>query len=246
MDLTGGVIMEPASASEPTATTRSTCRVAPATDKLSGTTVGSMCSGDTDCSGGMCLTRDALTMNYPGGYCTGRCLTDADCGDVGACTLALPGMAGNCVRKCDTDADCGRDGYRCRMGFTGTKQCTPGAKPLEDGIAGKACGGDADCGGISMSCMMQTQGFAGMAGTTYPGGYCTQSCVDSSDCGAGASCSVSLGGFAGGSCYKTCSSASDCRMGYVCRSLFGMFGGMQQGQNMCLPPLPMNDRDAGM
>ncbi len=56
------------------------CQVAPETDKLSGAVAGTACTGDADCTGGSCLMSDAMGTSYPGGYCSGRCLADADCG----------------------------------------------------------------------------------------------------------------------------------------------------------------------
>ena len=244
LDLSGAPLAQTAPSDTPSNSGGGTCRVAPETDKLSSGVAGAMCSSDGDCAGGRCDTEDPFMMSYPGGYCSGRCLADSDCCEGGACNVVLPGMVASCVRKCESDADCKRDGYRCRMGFV-TRQCMPGDKPLPDGVAGKACEGDSDCGGVAMGCMKQTPGIAGMGQTPLPGGYCTQRCGDNSDCGAGAICSLNAGGaFAVGLCYKTCAAVSECRDGYACRSLFGMLGG-QSVQNVCAPPTPTNNRDAG-
>src|SRR5205085_5880830 len=123
----------------------STCQPAPATDNLTDGVVGSSCAGDEDCAGGRCLTT-TNTASYPGGYCSGRCLADADCGSKGSCTPGLVGGAGTCYLKCASDADCDRDGYRCRSTGGGRQQCVPGAAPLPDDVVGSACTSDDECG----------------------------------------------------------------------------------------------------
>jgi hypothetical protein len=234
-------------------TSTGSCQVAPPTDKLTGDTVGAMCSSDGDCSGGRCVMSDMITRSYPGGYCTGRCLEDADCGDNGQCTPGLAGATGSCYRKCTSDADCGRDGYRCRANVTGSNLCQPGVKPLPSQTSGKACSADSDCGGNAMSCA--TSSGAGRNAAPYPGGYCTQACVDSSDCGSGGACTGTFAAFGMGTCYKSCTAASECREGYTCRVLsvggptvMGGMGGMTTAQpTVCaLPPAMRTDQDAGM
>src|SRR4029077_19143867 len=130
---------------------------------------------------------------------TGRCLEDADCGDNGVCTQGLPGSTSMCNRKCASDGERRRDGYRCRMTMGGGGlQCQPGVKPLPDQTTGRACSGDSDCGGNAMSCATSSGGFNP---TQYPGGYCTQQCVDSSDCGAGGVCTSTFAFLGMGTCY---------------------------------------------
>ncbi|HEX4353109.1 MAG TPA: hypothetical protein VHZ95_09350, partial [Polyangiales bacterium] len=202
----------------------SSCQPAPVTDKLTGSTVGSMCTADTDCGAGRCAANNGLGTTYPGGYCTGRCLQDSDCGDVGSCTPGFAGMVGTCYRKCSSDTDCDRDGYRCRMTSNSVMQCVPGPKPLADGTVGNACTADADCGGAAMSCS---------TGTRYPGGYCTQRCGDASDCGSGGTCTGAIGGGAlTGTCYKTCTATTDCRTGYACGAV-GFAGGGNASPMVC-------------
>jgi hypothetical protein len=220
------------------------CQPAPPTDKLTGKTVGSMCSADADCGGGQCMTTGTFGTNaFPQGYCTGRCLKDSDCGD-GVCNAGLLGAAGTCYRRCGTDSDCARDGYRCRASAAmgGAMECLPGPKPLADGLVGKACTGDQDCGGVAMACNLSM---------SNPGGYCTQRCADASDCGAGGVCVGGFGAIGGaapsGTCYKGCSAISDCREGYTCGSPRGAFGGTMQ--MVCTqPPMmrPPPSEDAGV
>jgi hypothetical protein len=249
------------------------CQPAPPTDKLGDSVVGTMCSGDSDCDGGSCMSSDVFSAaGYPGGYCSGRCLADSDCGSAGVCSGAIGGGAGTCYRKCEADADCARAGYRCRAsalaGLMGTqsasKQCTPGADPLPDGAVGSACHSDAECGGAAMSCKDQLAGQFGGAATTLPGGYCSESCVDASDCGAGGVCAGSFAGVVAGNCFKGCANASECRTGYSCGAAPAPTipgGGMIPGgamlprqtptQSVCspmtaTPTMPAAEQDAGV
>jgi hypothetical protein len=208
-----------------------TCQPKPETDKLPDGVVGSACSADSDCTPGSCAQMLGLTR-YPGGYCTGRCLEDADCGSSGICNAGLPGSSGSCSKICGSDADCGREGYRCRSSGTAL-QCVPGAAPLPDGVIGAACAGDEDCGAAAMSCMMRIGRYAA------EGGYCSLRCVDDTDCGGG----VCVGGGFGaatGTCYKRCESASDCREGYTC----GRAGATGAQLTVCTSAPP--DMDAGV
>jgi hypothetical protein len=216
----------------------SSCQPLPETDKLADDIVGASCNEDIDCGDGRCLRMSTATT-YPGGYCTGRCLEDADCGKDGSCTAGLAGGAGTCYLSCATDADCGREGYRCRANGM-RMQCVPGAAPLPDDVVGDACTADGDCGGAAMSCGTRLGRYAA------PGGYCTTRCVNATDCGGGA-CVGGLGGggaATGGSCYKLCTDSSDCREGYTC----GPAGrtGTAATQNICSVTPPVMTEDAGI
>ncbi len=207
------------------------CQPRPETDQLPNGVVGSACTEDANCDDGRCMTMSTLTA-FPGGYCTGRCLEDAECGADGVCTAGALGGVGTCYLGCASDADCDRDGYRCRAAQgTGIMRCVPGAAPLPDNTAGKACAGDADCGGGAMTC-------ATMLGQrAAPGGYCSTSCVNNADCGAGGVCS-------GQTCYKPCADTNECREGYTC----GRAGRFGQGSmtNVCGVTPPPSDEDAGI
>src|SRR5262249_22923391 len=151
-----------------------------------------MCSADGDCPHGTCTTTTmsafGMSTTYPGGYCTGRCLEAADCGQGGVCTPGFAGGTGGCYRGCSSDSDCDREGYRCRTVAMGVMGCSPGSPPLGDDVAGKTCSADGDCG--AGKCAMTLTSGTGFIGRMLaaPGGYCTGSCVDNSDCGAGAAC----------------------------------------------------------
>jgi hypothetical protein len=217
----------------------STCQPAPETDKLEDGVVGSMCAADGDCGDGRCL-RMSNAASYPGGYCSGRCLQDADCGATGSCTAGLAGGAGSCFLRCASDSDCKREGYRCRVSAAMVMQCVPGAARLPDDVVGRSCSADPDCGNAAMSCGMRLGRYAA------PGGYCTQRCVNASDCGRGGVCVGSRGGSTpSGTCYKACADVSECREGYTC----GPAGntGSAAMQNICsVTPPPMQTEDAGI
>jgi len=262
-DVNGSPVNDPSAGAAPSNTAAGACQVAPATDKVSGAAVGNACSADAECDGGRCAMSDTTGAAFPGGYCTGRCLTDADCGERALCDPGAAGAlglgsvnAGTCYRSCAQDGDCGRDGYRCRSGAGGAaRRCIPGSKPLPDGTVGKACAADGECGGAAMSCVTQMQvfnasAFNGMMVNAaqltsqlgYPGGYCSQRCVEDIDCGAGGSCVGGLGAFGGayatGTCFKRCGAASDCREGYSCGSqgLSGMLpAGAMPGSGAAAP-----------
>lgn len=243
-----GMLAGDAPSGEVSETAAGSCQVAPATDALVGSIAGAACSNDADCGPGRCDSEDPHGAGrYPGGYCSGRCLQDSDCGDAGRCRQQVGEVVGACYRVCETDPDCGREGYRCReQSPDGAKICQPGAKPLPDGVVGQACDDDSACGGAAMSCASQTTYPSPMA---LPDGYCSQSCVDGSDCGSGGACSLDLGAFKpgdrSGMCYKLCRQASDCRAGYECRIL--AVGGTDTRPKVCaLVSAATGDADAGI
>jgi hypothetical protein len=80
------------------------CQERPQTVRIEHGAVGLACEDDEPCGGGQCLAW------MPGGYCSGRCMQDQQCGDRGACvrdfvsvTLGLPG---NCLLTCTQRSDC--------------------------------------------------------------------------------------------------------------------------------------------
>jgi hypothetical protein len=240
-----------------------TCRPAPDTDQLGNNVAGDMCTAMEDCPGGMCLTmRMGLggAVELPGGYCSGRCIEDANCGEGGVCLPALLGGAGSCYQACANDSECTREGYRCRLLRGETRGCNPAPDPLPDNITGDACTGDADCGGVVGACQTElpATGLAGLLGQTVPaaGGYCSQECAEDSDCGAGGLCTS--GGLGGGVCFKPCAVVTDCRDGYLCETR-GLGGGGNDGaagapatdagtsspETVCTPEPPAEEEDAG-
>lgn len=214
-----------------------TCEPTPKTDKLADGVVGSACNVDGDCAGGRCGLSEPITSTpFPGGYCTGDCLEDADCGARGYCVPGFLGAAvGSCSLRCSNDADCGRDDYRCRTA-SGVSYCVPGPKPLPDGLVGNPCGSDADCGGGAMTC------GATVGGVPAPLGYCSESCSIDPDCGAGGMCiNGIMSVLSTGICYKSCVPPAGCRDGYACESLSGS---PTDPQGVCAPIRPSDDAGA--
>ncbi|HEY2736407.1 MAG TPA: hypothetical protein VGI70_20550, partial [Polyangiales bacterium] len=116
------------------------CRPKPATMSVGDGAVGLACASDADCQGGECAAASPLGPVFPGNYCSGRCLEDAQCGAGGAC-LVLSGSAdaGHCYQTCSADSDCVRDGYRCWTLGPDFQACYPAQQPLPDHVAGSAC-----------------------------------------------------------------------------------------------------------
>ncbi len=186
------------------------------------TEVGIACTADTSCNGGRCRTSE----NFPGGYCSGNCDANTDCGTDGVCLLNVYGSGGDCFEGCTTDTDCARDaeGYGC-IDADGTKVCVAKADPLPDGIVGSPCADDTACGeGV---CALAVGGEQ----AATPGGYCSSlDCVEDAQCGKGGTCIPTMGRTR---CYKGCTKTSDCREaeGYTCA---------QRGDNkqlVCFPPI---------
>jgi hypothetical protein len=239
-----------------------TCRPIPETDQLDDGVAGDMCMAAADCPGGTCLTSRmeiVTTIDLPGGYCSGRCVEDAQCGAGGVCLPALLGGAGSCYQACADDSECTRDGYRCRALRGQIRGCNPAADPLPDTTTGDACASDTDCGGAAGTCQTQlpVSGFGGAFGQTTPapGGYCSQPCQEDLDCGAGGLCTGGVLG--GGYCFKPCAAVTDCREGYVCEARGGAGipgggaadGGAPDGgttaTTVCSPEPPPDEEDAG-
>jgi hypothetical protein len=196
---------------------RGTCQPRPQTDRIADHVVGRACEGDPDCGGGQCAASAPLGTAFPGNYCTGRCLADADCGAGGAC-LVLPDSseAGTCYARCDQDSDCTRHGYRCWPISNDFSACYPAPLDLPDGVVGRSCTRDLDCGGAAGSCMTELPygTFSGYEVVPAPDGYCSEDCSHDSQCGVGGQCISHNAG--GGSCLAICHEQSDCRDGYTC------------------------------
>ena len=223
----------------------------PPTAKLSSQVAGKACDQASDCAGERVecaekvggITTFGLSLNdstTPGGYCTGDCLSDADCGEGGACTGALAELfaVGECQSVCTSDSDC-REGYACldlsalgELNPGAPKTClpTPTVHPLEDNVAGKPCTDDAQCGG----------GFCARPFWDEAGSYayCTGHCYTDDTCGAGAVCSegavATQLGTLPGSCEQPCEQDTDCtHPEHTCQ---GDDGGKKACRAPLLPP----------
>ena len=190
----------------------STCRPAPPTDQLTDNVAGIACAGDAECGDGVCLTMRLNNEPYPGGYCSGACLTDAHCGAGGVCVSFGTAITGRCYDTCAADPDCTRDGYRCRP-LNGTASgCLPTPDPLPDNTAGLPCASDAECANVMGACAQMLPASGGGA-VAAPGGYCTNSCEIDADCGAAGLCVTTFDGDS--LCFQPCT-GTECREGYVC------------------------------
>ena len=197
--------------------------------------VGSACTSAADCGSGSCMqTIPIVNTTYPGGYCTGQCSRDDECGAEGVCVPGLLGRSGSCYLRCDDAHPCERDGYRCRV-VSGVGRCIAAPQPLADGVVGSACENDSDCGGAAMSCNTT------LGSNAAPGGYCSTACAISEDCGAGGVCinGISIVTISSGRCLKACSAPDECRAGYACTT----FGGPSSGPAGACTPLAA-DADA--
>lgn len=196
--------------------------------------VGKSCSEDRECGTGTCQkTISVANTMYPGGYCTGPCRADGECGAHGVCVPGLRGRAGSCYLGCENDASC-RDGYICRV-VSGVGRCVPGAKPLPAGVVGNACTSDGDCGGTANTCA------AKLGDLDATGGYCTQSCAIDGDCGEGGRCinGINVVTINSGRCYRSCGPDAPCRAEYECRSP----SGADLSPGVCVPT---TESDAGI
>jgi hypothetical protein len=181
--------------------------------------VGNACADETACNGGTCREGG----QWPGGYCSGSCNADSDCGAEGVCLLRLYGKGGSCYESCNVDTDCKRDAmnYGCIDAINGVKICAFKMDPLPAGIVGKACAADTDC--ANGECK---DGFGNLPA---PEGYCSaDDCEDDAVCGAGAVC-LSRGRTT--SCLKSCTVAADCRTGYTCMEM----GATDKRGTVCYP-----------
>jgi hypothetical protein len=194
------------------------CQPKRAVDHLVDDSVGKACSQDLECAGGYCAKSSLLGTPYPGNYCTGRCYSDAECGESAVCLWPRISIdPGYCLRRCTTDQDCGREGYGCWTLGDGERVvhgCYPKRKALPDRTTGKACKTDADCGGAVGTCASAVPADPITNAVEAPGNYCTQPCALDAECGAGAQC-IDYGTH-GGICLASCSANAPCRSGYTC------------------------------
>jgi hypothetical protein len=87
-----------------------------AAGRLADGIVGKACETNPDCGTGSCQKTIAVVNTpYPGGYCSGRCLSDDACGANGVCVPGILGAVGSCFLRCDEASGCKREGYRCRV-----------------------------------------------------------------------------------------------------------------------------------
>ncbi len=148
------------------------------------TGLGKACDSAAACEGEMiCLT------DFPEGYCSNDCDSDADC-DMGTCILDT------CLASCGDDGDC-RDGYSCVHGDQG-RACAPPARGYHG--LGDSCQGELDCVD-ELSCLAVSE----------EGQQCTETCTSVLNCGSQADCIDGL-------CRRSCAGDEDCHQDQVCAS----------------------------
>jgi len=182
-----------------------------------GAAIGAACADDAACESDICVpeTYQGSPTGYAGGYClvgckngvAGNCPTGSKCVDQSAEFGAWV-----CEKTCTTNAEC-RTGYGCTAGA-----CEPGSGTAP--VCGdNACNGTEtqatcceDCGcPTGQNCGTDHACHAAGAGTTAPGGACTQ---DSDCAGTGAKCSKYL---TGGYCLIPCTAGGTaCPSGSFC------------------------------
>jgi len=205
---------------------------------------GVSCFQPNDCQASandpLCLT-DWYFPNFPGGYCSEWCdILAQDCLGDGVCVdLGLPSVHGVCLDGCVADDDC-QPGYACVDKGYPSKVClTPpeascvnGAdddndhkmdcedpdcqsKPecaSGDKAAGQPCAASNECYSQPNDPICFDEGSWG-----WPGGYCSEFCYFSGDCGPGSVCANYIYTPSGaGTCMRTCTKNSQCRPGYYC------------------------------
>lgn len=132
--------------------------------------LGGACTADSDCAGSQPVCWRTTFANKPGriqtpgGYCSQRCSTNANCGAGGSCVDFGSEDGKWCLARCQAASDCRSPGYACFVPelacfSDGNLDCDPQA-------------GDGSC---------QTHGVPGgcvraALGTGPKTGMCTQSC----------------------------------------------------------------------
>ncbi len=182
-----------------------------------------------DCAGLNQLCESGRCVGGSGG---GSATCQATCG--GCC--ASQAATSQCITN-PSSTNCGIKGSVC-------KSCPPGdvcragnCGPADAGFlsqVGADCSTDFSC--ANLMCRRNTS--SGSA--TYPGGYCTTTCVTDGDCGPTGLCvgkELATYGESDKFCLKRCTDANQCRNGYNCYSLGA------QGNACWLAALP--PRDAG-
>ena len=172
--------------------------------------MGAACTSDADC-----LDLNAVCLDLPGGYCV-----IPDCAGVeGACpagsTCFLFGEQGSyCLDTCGASSECRVDeGYVCDVDGT----CWPGEdtpSPTGESPIGAPCQVDADCKDPGAFCYPDN--VNGNA-TGFLGGYCLINGCEPGECPQGSKCEA-IYADGSGACMATCAESADCRddEGYAC------------------------------
>ncbi len=151
---------------------------------------------------------DVCTV-YPsatgGGAQGDPCTTDGQCGSTSpACRGASSATSKICTRTCTSDTGC-PTGYTCQNASPSGKACLP---PV----------GSAD---LCKFCTDGSQCSTGMCVTNGPQNWCTRTCMQDADCGAGYACIDGTGSKVcapTSSCNSQCTSNAQCAVGYACQN----------------------------
>ncbi|MBA2661330.1 MAG: hypothetical protein H0U74_03495 [Bradymonadaceae bacterium] len=165
--------------------------------------IGDACTNASQCSGvdAICITE----TNFKHGYCSQNCQTSSECPTGSHCGTVRPGLR-ICAKSCTDNTQCRADGYLCHIPLmdvveNDVKECAPAGTGTA--AVGQPCQAIWQCsGGTRASCL-----------TSYPGGYCTESCAFfTALCPNGSTCDSN------NQCHKDCLTSLDCRSGYICRA----------------------------
>lgn len=87
-----------------------TCGPSLGTVDLPDGVVGKACTMHTQCTPGECLSDINIFEEFPSGYCSGKCISDGQCGKGAVCyknpLAALTKTDGRCLLTCTTQAEC--------------------------------------------------------------------------------------------------------------------------------------------
>ena len=188
--------------------------------------IGEPCTQSAQCASNVCRI-----INFPGGYCTRTCTTNAECGAGATCgTDPANASARICLKTCaeaGTTSGC-RPDYVCekRAHPNGTPACVPGCTSQVSCSGASACDSRGFCCGLS--------GFACCEGSTCTeagtgcgtDGYCEPmaggvgaACTGNGDCQTGFCQQQTSGLWTGGYCTLQCG-AQSCPSGSVCSTGF--------------------------
>lgn len=159
--------------------------------------VGTACTGDESCAGGVCL-------DLPSGYCSQPCGEDTPCPEGSSC-WGLGDAGGFCLQDCTSRDQCrGDDGYTCDLDRT----CWLVDRPQSP--VGGPCQADNDCRDEGAFCYPDTyQGYP----TGFFSGYCMIADCSAESCPQGSTCEAIFIDD-GTACVAACTTS--CPAGYEC------------------------------
>lgn len=144
-----GVELDSDSGIDDVANLPKTCGMSLGTVDLPNGIVGTPCTTDTQCGPGLCLSNINGLEPFSAGYCSGKCLTNDQCGTGGVCykdpiTEALK-LEGRCLLGCSGGSATGcRTGQVCRISdiIDDDSYCLPPVPVVDAGTTTDAGTGD--------------------------------------------------------------------------------------------------------